>query len=1061
MRRNRYLFLLSLILVLPVLSQTPADTSEEAAVIEKFATHCHFNNDGNSKEEVTAAIRVQSEAGVQAYGQLILGYSSATEKLVVDYVRVRKPGGEVVSTPDANAQDFAPDILASAPMYSDFRERHITVVALRPGDVLEYHTTTTTVQPLAPGQFWFEYSFPKGTSVTEALLEIDVPKSRDIHLKSPKHKYTTTESGDFKTYSWSEKNLAPDRRKKEDSEGGQDEAEDQFADIQLSSFKDWQQLASWYAKLQGERVVVDENITKKAQELTRGAVTRKEKAQRLYDYVAREIRYVSLSFGEGRLQPHAAPEVLLGSYGDCKDKHTLLAALLRAVGIESYPVLIDSDRKLDPDVPSPAQFDHVITAARIENDKDLTFLDATAEVAPFGLIMYQLRDKQAVIAADAPVGGLHTTPASVPVKNSVAYSLDGKFSESGTFDATVDFSLNGDSAIPFRIIFRSTSRADWPRMVENLARFQGALGDISKVDVTALDDPYSPLHVHYSLHKDSYFAVPSEDDALLPFPALWYRVLSRAKRGETIDVGPATEVHNKAHLQFASNYKITPPLETRISREYGEFDTTYQMAKNVLDVQQDFILKVNKVPANRRSDVDSLRSVATDRATQVISCAVLGIANQPVVAVVPSNASSEELRKAAASLMQRSDFRGAADVLQRLVEKEPSDPDAWDNLGRAYSGLGDHANAVTAFRKQVEVNAGSSRAYDDLGAELQQMGKYEDAVSAYNKQLESNPTDRIARKNHALVLAELKRSNEAIGELEALAAAPPRDLDVDLALADLYNSSGNNEKAKALLETVIGSPTLPANGDIYSAALRDDIDPDTTVRDANDILEDIGEQFDEGLYKTDSAAALPAMQFVALQWARLGWADILKQRQVEGIRYLEAAWNLSQSSAVANRLARIYEHGGDPAGARRLLALAVAAGGADAQDSRARLEKLGGHIDTSKSSEELTLARTAKIKGVKGKSGRADFLLTFDGNSTPDRVEFREGDTSLRQLEEPLLRTQYPISFPDVSSVKIVRRGTLTCQPAGCQMLLKPLEPIALKSSVGNTQATNQSPAKP
>jgi hypothetical protein len=101
----------------PLFSQTtPTDNSQEAAVIEKIATHRHFENDGTSTEEVSAVIRVQSEAGVQQYGQLVVGYSSATEKLTIDYVRVRKPGGEVVDTPEANAQDFAPEIFASAPM---------------------------------------------------------------------------------------------------------------------------------------------------------------------------------------------------------------------------------------------------------------------------------------------------------------------------------------------------------------------------------------------------------------------------------------------------------------------------------------------------------------------------------------------------------------------------------------------------------------------------------------------------------------------------------------------------------------------------------------------------------------------------------------------------------------------------------------------------------------------------------------------------------------------------------------------------------------------------------
>ena len=65
------------------------------------------------------------------------------------------------------------------------------------------------------------------------------------------------------------------------------------------------------------------------------------------------------------MQPHSAAEVLHNEYGDCKDKHTLLASMLKSVGIASDAVLIHSTHELDPDVPSPSQFDHLITAAQI------------------------------------------------------------------------------------------------------------------------------------------------------------------------------------------------------------------------------------------------------------------------------------------------------------------------------------------------------------------------------------------------------------------------------------------------------------------------------------------------------------------------------------------------------------------------------------------------------------------------------------------------------------------------------------------------------------------------
>ena len=101
---------------------------------------------------------------------------------------------------------------------------------------------------------------------------------------------------------------------------------------------------------------------------------------------------MSLSLGVGRYQPHAASDVLHNQYGDCKDKHTLLASLLEARGMHASSVLINSSRKLDPDIPSPSQFDHVITLLPMGKEK--VWMDTTTEVAPFRLLSYNIRKKQ-------------------------------------------------------------------------------------------------------------------------------------------------------------------------------------------------------------------------------------------------------------------------------------------------------------------------------------------------------------------------------------------------------------------------------------------------------------------------------------------------------------------------------------------------------------------------------------------------------------------------------------------------------------------------------------------
>ena len=94
---------------------------------------------------------------------------------------------------------------------------------------------------------------------------------------------------------------------------------------------------------------------------------------------------MSLSFGVGRYQPHPAEDVLENEYGDCKDKHTLLATMLKAAGIEAWPALINGERKLDLDMPSPGQFNHVITY--VPRSGNPHWLDTTPEVAPFGLLL--------------------------------------------------------------------------------------------------------------------------------------------------------------------------------------------------------------------------------------------------------------------------------------------------------------------------------------------------------------------------------------------------------------------------------------------------------------------------------------------------------------------------------------------------------------------------------------------------------------------------------------------------------------------------------------------------
>jgi transglutaminase-like putative cysteine protease/tetratricopeptide (TPR) repeat protein len=1048
-------------------SKQKTNDAEEAAVFERIFNHVRFENDGTEVSETEAMVRIQSQAGVKAFGQLIFGYSSATEKLEVEYVRVRKPDGRVLVTPESTAQDFAPDVLREAPMYSDYRQRHISVAALEPGDTLEYRTVTRVLTPLAPGNFWYEATFPKGVVVNEDRLEIDIPKAREVKLKTPTRQPEIQDNGDRRTYTWVVKDIRPERDKDEETD------EETGPDVQLTTFTDWKQIAQWYAKLQGERMTVEDGVRKKADELTKGAETPSEKARRLYDFVARNVRYVSISLGVGRYQPHAASDVLQNGYGDCKDKHTLFAALLRAEGIQSYPVLIGSDRKLDADVPSPAQFDHVITAARLGTGTGLTWLDTTPEVTPYGLILYQLRNKQAVVASDDSAGGLQRTPADSPVKTFAHFVLDGKFSEFGALDATLEFTAQGDRDWGMRAAFRRSSQAEWKDIVKVLSASWGLPGDVDDVQIDPIEDTSKPFHLKYRLRVDRYFVVPAASVNFRPIPPLGMPAIRASEKSkEPLDIGPAGDMDYRVRLQFPSNYTVRTPTTVKMSRDYGDYSSTYSQSKGILEGERKLVVKANEVAAARRADYESFRNATRSDQDQLLSCTISAPSGQGAQTASKMEGTPSELHKAGVKALQSKDYRTAIDLLKRAVDGDSSlansgmpnsslpnsslpnssvpnssVKDGWYDLGLAYAGANHHAEAIAAFRKQIELDPNHKHANGELAMELQQTGKADEAIAAYRKQLETAPYEKTTHKNLGLLLAQLGRDADARTELEAAAAIPPDDPETKMALAQVYGRLGEKTQAQELMKGLTGSTGADSGGDVYASALRPDIDPAQTETDAQQVLYDIGEQFDSGELDRLGPSAFSSMRLVALAWARTGWAKFQRGENLAAMQFLTSAWQLSQSGTVANRLGQVLEKQGQKDKARHMYALAVAAGGSDVGDSRARLAKLAGDPaavvkNLAPAAVELVQARMVKLDPIviSSKPVSARFNLVFDSSPRPERAEFVDGDESLRSASEQLREKDFPVRFPDVSSVKIVRRGVVSCSSSGCSVEMVPIE---------------------
>src|SRR5271165_2359959 len=605
--------------------------SQESFVIEQMHSRYRFEADGTGRKETIARIRVQSEAGVQQWGQLQEGYNSANERVEIPYVRVLKEDGTVVKAGDDAVQDLSAPIEREAPVYTDYRQKHITVPGLRPGEVLEYDMVTVIHTPLAAGQFWTEYEFDKTNIDLDETLDVDVPAGRSLKLKcKPGKDPKITEANGRRIYHWSSSHLereddsAKAKDKEKDKKKKKHRPEDDRPDVQMTTFETWEQIGRWYADLEKDRRAPTPEVRAKAQELTKGLNTDLDKTEALYDFVAKNFRYVSLSLGVGRYQPHAASDVLHDQYGDCKDKHTLLASLLEAEGLHASSVLINSSRKLDPDVPSPSQFDHVITMLPMGQDE--VWMDTTSEVAPFRLLAFSLRNKLAlVIPADGSTPHLEETPADTPTPDSEISEIDGKINEIGKLEAHVHYTFVGDEELLLRSVFRRLPEAQWQRVVENVNAGMG--GDVTNLKISDPAATREPFTMSYDVARPNFLDW-SKKKADLTLPLCQFNLPDLGigssdddsdSDAEPLKLGPKAEYVYKIKLELPAKYSAHAPLAFSVKRDYAEYQATYQLQGTTFTAARTLTMRRDELPAPRATDYQAFRRAVSSDLGQFLS----------------------------------------------------------------------------------------------------------------------------------------------------------------------------------------------------------------------------------------------------------------------------------------------------------------------------------------------------------------------------------------------------------------------------------------------------------
>ncbi len=398
---------------------------------------------------------------------------------------------------------------------------------------------------------------------------------------------------------------------------------------------DWKGIGVWYERLARDRNKPDPAITAKAQELVQGKTGFRERVEAIANFVQGSIRYVAIEIGVGGYQPHPAADTFRVRYGDCKDKATLLSAMLNAVGIRSTWVLVDTNRGMMSHEAPSLIGNHMIAAIELPPDylpqsmysivtaksgKRFLIFDPTWEKTPFGHLERNLQGSDALLVDGVDSQAIRL-PVLAPQQNLVERKAAFQLAADGSLAGTVEERESGDIASNRRYLFaEGTGKRQQETLDRAIAPDLPAFR-MSDLRVENTNELAKAMTVSYSLKAD-HFA-----QEMGPLLTVRPRVLGREaphidlkKRELPIELGETQQVHDDFTIALPPGFQVDElPAPVKLDVGFAAYQSETKVENNALHYSRTYTVREIELPAGRYPEVQKLsRAIATDEQSSAV-----------------------------------------------------------------------------------------------------------------------------------------------------------------------------------------------------------------------------------------------------------------------------------------------------------------------------------------------------------------------------------------------------------------------------------------------------------
>lgn len=538
-------------------------------------------------------VKILNERGKEDFSETHIEYDSTYEKVELEFARTIKPDGSVADVGSRHIRDVSKYL--NYPLYSNVRVFIISFPEVSAGAVIEYKFKIHKNKLINKNDFVLDYPLQTQEPVIFANFVLSLPEGKNLNIKTINEKYNNF-SADLTPsvkkepgrviYNWQFKDvpqIMPEPNMPPDVEIN--------PTMVFSTFKSWQDIYNWWWNLAKDKIKANEGVKSKVKELIQNAeFSEEEKIKAIYNYCAKEIRYVAVEYGQAGYEPHRAEDIFTNKYGDCKDQAVLLVTMLKEAGAQAFLVLIPTKDcyNLNQEFPS-VMFNHCIAAVLLGGK--IIFMDPTAETCPFGDLPGADQDRQVLVFKEDSYL-IENTPLFPAEHNLARQDLVLKINNDGSISAKKSVKTFGVYGQGQRYWLLYTP----PKLIEQTLKEK--IQDVSigakleNYQIKNLNNLNLPVTLDYEFKGEEYFTVAGNLRILPQLAGVDTALVAKEIREFPIDCAVLDTKENTIEIDIPDNLKVRyMPENVQEESPWLKYNVEYKQQGNKVYFSQKNQLK--------------------------------------------------------------------------------------------------------------------------------------------------------------------------------------------------------------------------------------------------------------------------------------------------------------------------------------------------------------------------------------------------------------------------------------------------------------------------------------